>query len=45
MLGPVFLTRFKQALGVSNGDLSIFLTRPISLTLLSLTVGSILIYA
>ncbi|WP_243431779.1 tripartite tricarboxylate transporter permease [Aliamphritea spongicola] len=45
VLGPVFLTRFKQALGVSNGDLSIFLTRPISLTLLSLTVGSILIYA
>ncbi len=45
VLGPVFLTRFKQAMGVSDGDITIFFTRPISLTLLSLTILSIMIFA
>ena len=44
VLGPVFLTRFRQAMGVSNGDASIFLTRPISLTLLLMIVASIGIF-
>lgn len=44
VLGPVFLTRFRQAMGVADGDLSIFLSRPISLTLLTAIVLSIGIY-
>lgn len=44
VLGPVFLTRFKQALGVSGGDLMVFVERPISLTLLTLIVLSISIF-
>jgi putative tricarboxylic transport membrane protein len=44
VLGPVFLTRFRQAMGVANGDMSIFLSRPISLTLLLLIVASMGFY-
>ena len=44
VLGPVFITRSKQALGVSNGDLSIFIDRPISLTLLLMIIISISIF-
>jgi len=44
VLGPVFLTRFRQALGVADGDLSVFVSRPISLTLFSLIVLSIGIF-
>lgn len=44
VLGQVFLTRFTQAMGVANGDLSIFINRPISLTLLSLIIISIGVY-
>ncbi|AJQ97660.1 tripartite tricarboxylate transporter permease [Gynuella sunshinyii] len=44
VLGPVFLNRMRQALGVSNGDFSIFVDRPISLILLSITVLSIVIF-
>ncbi|EPZ7319499.1 tripartite tricarboxylate transporter permease [Vibrio mimicus] len=44
VLGPVFIARAKQALGVSNGDFSIFWDRPISLTLLSMIVISIGIF-
>lgn len=44
VLGPVFLTRFRQAMGVADGDLTIFLSRPISLTLLTAIVLSIGIY-
>ncbi|BCL73482.1 C4-dicarboxylate ABC transporter permease [Vibrio nigripulchritudo] len=45
VLGPVFLVRMRQALGVADGDLSILITRPISATLLGLTVLSIVVYA
>lgn len=45
VLGPVFFTRFKQALGVSGGDISIFISRPISLTLLCLTILSIVVFS
>lgn len=41
VLGPVFLDRMRQALGVSNGNFEIFLDRPIALTLLMLTILSI----
>ena len=44
VLGPLFLNRTQQALGVSNGDLTIFLQRPISLTLFILILLSIGIY-
>ncbi len=44
VLGPVFLTRFRQALGVADGDLSIFVSRPISLTLLLMILLSIAVY-
>ncbi len=41
VLGPVFLTRFRQAMGTGEGDLALFIERPISLTLFSLIVLSI----
>lgn len=44
VLGPVFLTRFRQSMGISEGDLTIFITRPISLVLLSITILSIVVY-
>lgn len=44
VLGPVFLTRFKQSMGISSGDLSIFIERPISLALLSITLLSIVVF-
>lgn len=45
VLGPVFLTRMRQALGVSGGDFMVFIERPISLTLLTVTLLAILIFA
>ena len=44
VLGPVFLTRFRQAMGVAEGDLLVFIERPISLTLFMLIVLSIGFY-
>ena len=44
VLGPVFVTRSKQALGVSNGDLGIFVDRPISLVLLGVIVLSVTLF-
>ena len=44
VLGPVFLNRMRQALGVSNGDFAIFLDRPIALTLFAVTILSILVF-
>jgi putative tricarboxylic transport membrane protein len=44
VLGPVFLNRMRQALGVSNGEFSIFLDRPIALTLFVMTVLSIVVF-
>jgi len=45
VLGPVFLTRMRQALGVSGGDFMVFIERPISLTLLTVTLLAILVFA
>ena len=44
VLGPVFLNRCRQALGVADGNLSIFIDRPVSLVLLSLIVVSISVF-
>ncbi|MFL1453962.1 tripartite tricarboxylate transporter permease [Marinobacter sp. GN3S48] len=45
VLGPLFITRAQQALGVAGGDLTTFIQRPVSLTLLVMIVLSIGIYA
>jgi len=34
VLGPIFEARFRQALGGANGDITVFVTRPISLALI-----------
>lgn len=44
VLGPVFLDRMRQALGVSNGNFEIFVDRPIALTLLMLVILSITVF-
>lgn len=44
VLGPLFLTRTQQALGIAGGDLTIFLQRPVSLTLFIMIILSISIY-
>lgn len=44
VLGPLFLTRTQQALGVAGGDLTTFIQRPISLTLLIMILLSIATY-
>ncbi len=44
VLGPLFLTRMQQALGVAGGDLSIFVQRPVSLVLLCMILLSIGVY-
>ena len=38
VLGPIFEARFRQALGGAGGDLSVFVTRPISLGLIILMI-------
>lgn len=38
VLGPILETRFRQALGTNNGDLGVFIDRPISLALLVIMV-------
>ena len=38
VLGPIFETRMRQAIGGNGGDLSVFIERPISLTLLIVMV-------
>ena len=44
VLGPVFLTRLKQSMGISNGDMTMFITRPISLVLLCMIVLSVTVF-
>lgn len=45
VLGPLFLTRTQQALGTAGGDLTVFLQRPVSLTLFIMIVLSISVFA
>jgi putative tricarboxylic transport membrane protein len=42
ILGPMAEQNFRQALTISNGDMSVFLTRPISASLLALALASML---
>lgn len=41
VLGPLLEQEFRRALAISSGDLSVFVTRPISATLLGLAVASV----
>lgn len=43
VLGPLFETSMRQALSMSRGDMTIFLTRPISLTLLIVALLTVLL--
>ncbi|MEM7535690.1 MAG: tripartite tricarboxylate transporter permease [Chloroflexota bacterium] len=44
VLGPIFEARFRQALGGANGDISIFLTRPISASLLVIMIVAVVVF-
>lgn len=44
VLGPLLELRMKQSLSLSNGDPSVFLTRPIAATLLGLSVAAIALF-
>lgn len=44
VLGPMLEMRLKQSLALSNGDPSVFLTRPIAATLLALAVAAVAIF-
>jgi putative tricarboxylic transport membrane protein len=43
ILGPMAETQFRRALSISQGDLSVFVTQPISATLLALTAALIVV--
>jgi putative tricarboxylic transport membrane protein len=43
ILGPLAETQFRRALSISQGDASVFLTQPISASLLTLTVALIIV--
>ncbi len=42
ILGPMAEQSFRQAMTISNGDLSIFVTKPLSLTLLLLALAAVI---
>jgi putative tricarboxylic transport membrane protein len=42
ILGPLAETQFRRALAISEGDPSVFVTQPISATLLALAVAAVL---
>lgn len=44
VLGPMLEVRLKQSLSLSNGDPTIFLTRPIAATLLALSVTAVVLF-
>ncbi len=43
ILGPLMETQFRRALSISQGDLSVFVTRPLSLVILLLAVAVLLL--
>ena len=43
ILGPMMELQFRRALLVSNGDLSVFFTRPLTAILLALVVVALLV--
>jgi len=42
ILGPMAESNLRRALVLSQGDVSVFLTRPIAVVLLAITAGSLL---
>lgn len=44
VLGPLFEWRFAQSMSLSNGDMMVFLERPISATLIGLAVGALAVF-
>jgi len=44
VLGPIFESRVRQALGGAGGDISVFVTRPISLGLILFMVLTIAVF-
>lgn len=45
VLGPMFELRIMQSLSLSNGDLTVFLTRPVAATLLALSIAGVVLFA
>lgn len=45
VLGPMFELRVMQSLSLSNGDLTIFLTRPVAASLLALALAGVALFA
>ena len=45
VLGHLAEKNFRRALGLSDGSLSIFFTRPISCAFIVIAVGSVLLFA
>ena len=43
ILGPLAEQQFRRAVAISQGDLTVFLTRPISATILALAVAALLV--
>ncbi|MGH3088001.1 MAG: tripartite tricarboxylate transporter permease, partial [Rubrobacteraceae bacterium] len=43
ILGPLMETQFRRAIAISQGDLSVFVTRPLSLIILLLAVAVLLL--
>ena len=43
ILGPLAEQQFRRALAISQGDMTVFLTRPISATILALAVAALLV--
>lgn len=45
VLGPMLEGRLKQALSISSGDPTIFLTRPIAATFLALSITTVVVFS
>jgi putative tricarboxylic transport membrane protein len=43
ILGPLLETQFRRAMSIAQGDLSIFVTRPLSATILAFAVAALLV--
>jgi putative tricarboxylic transport membrane protein len=43
ILGPLLETQFRRAMSIAQGDLSIFVTRPLSAAILAVAVAALLL--
>jgi len=43
ILGPLLEAQFRRAMSIAQGDLSIFVTRPLSAVILAFAVGAIVV--